>query len=54
VPGDTKAGQQQPRVYFRADMPDTTLRNLAVRGVARKLPYSSYATYKFLCTHLKK
>ncbi|CAK8692908.1 unnamed protein product [Clavelina lepadiformis] len=35
-------------------MPDQSLRNMAVRGVVRKLPYSNYSTFKFICTHLKK
>lgn len=32
-------------------MPDG-MRNLAVRGVIRKLPSPNYVTFKYLCTHL--
>nr|CAB3222851.1 rho GTPase-activating protein 35 [Phallusia mammillata] len=34
-------------------MPDRSLQLCSVRGVVRKLPYSNYATFKFLCAHLK-
>nr|XP_018670541.1 rho GTPase-activating protein 35 isoform X1 [Ciona intestinalis]XP_026693614.1 rho GTPase-activating protein 35 isoform X2 [Ciona intestinalis] len=34
-------------------MPDASLKVCSVRGVIRKLPYANYATFKYLCTHLR-